>query len=283
MFSDILGINRRNIEFIQELNRREDYVLVDDKLTTKRICEQNNIPTASLIATCDSFAGISGFISSLCDAQSFALKPARGSGGNGIVIVKESSRDKWILSETETWDEDDRYEHVSNILYGAFSLDNGTDAAFAEELIRIHPDFAQFVTCGLPDVRVILHRGKPVLAMLRVPTVMSKGKANLHSGGFAVGVDLDSGVTQRGFFRNNYVSSNPENGASLEGRKIPFWDDLISVSEKLFTCFPLGYMGADFVIDADKGPLLLELNARPGLEIQNVTGCGLRKLLRGDV
>jgi D-alanine-D-alanine ligase-like ATP-grasp enzyme len=41
-------------------------------------------------------------------------------------------------------------------------------------------------------------------------------------------------------------------------------------------------MGVDFAIDAHHGPLVLELNARPGLEIQNVTGIGLRALLESE-
>jgi glutathione synthase/RimK-type ligase-like ATP-grasp enzyme len=30
----------------------------------------------------------------------------------------------------------------------------------------------------------------------------------------------------------------------------------------------LGYQGVDIVLDKDKGPMILELNARPGLNIQ---------------
>ncbi len=37
----------------------------------------------------------------------------------------------------------------------------------------------------------------------------------------------------------------------------------------------LGYIGADMVIDRDRGPLLLELNARPGLAIQMANRAGL--------
>ena len=40
----------------------------------------------------------------------------------------------------------------------------------------------------------------------------------------------------------------------------------------------LGYLGVDVVIDREQGPLILELNARPGLAIQiaNQSGLGLR-------
>ncbi|HSN51358.1 MAG TPA: sugar-transfer associated ATP-grasp domain-containing protein, partial [Woeseiaceae bacterium] len=37
----------------------------------------------------------------------------------------------------------------------------------------------------------------------------------------------------------------------------------------------LGYLGVDMVIDADRGPLMLEMNARPGLNIQIANRTGL--------
>lgn len=37
----------------------------------------------------------------------------------------------------------------------------------------------------------------------------------------------------------------------------------------------LGYIGVDMVLDEEKGPLILELNARPGLNIQIANDCGL--------
>jgi glutathione synthase/RimK-type ligase-like ATP-grasp enzyme len=42
----------------------------------------------------------------------------------------------------------------------------------------------------------------------------------------------------------------------------------------------------DIVVDRERGPLVLEINARPGLEIQNVVGRGLGDALaalRADV
>jgi hypothetical protein len=37
----------------------------------------------------------------------------------------------------------------------------------------------------------------------------------------------------------------------------------------------LGYIGADVVLDARRGPMVLELNARPGLAIQLANRAGL--------
>lgn len=41
----------------------------------------------------------------------------------------------------------------------------------------------------------------------------------------------------------------------------------------------LNYLGVDVVLDEERGPLVMEVNARPGLEIQNVSGFGLADLM----
>jgi len=41
----------------------------------------------------------------------------------------------------------------------------------------------------------------------------------------------------------------------------------------------LGYLGADIVLDKNRGPMMLEINARPGLAIQIANGRGLKTRL----
>lgn len=194
-------------------------------------------------------------------------------------MVISSTDDCWHFSDGTRWTREQQQEHVENILYGTFSLDATGDVAFAEELIEIHPDLRYFTSSGLPDIRVIVFEGTPVLAMLRVPTVQSHGKANLHAGGFALGIDIGTGVTGQGWYQGACSDCHPETGVPLVGKQVPFWDVIIAISKLLHDFFPLGYTGVDFAIDAVRGPLILELNARPGLEIQNVTAQGLRPLL----
>jgi alpha-L-glutamate ligase-like protein len=276
---DVMGMNRRNIDYIMELNRREHYTLVADKLTTKTMLNKNGIPTAPILAVCDAFFGINRFIEKLSRSSRFVVKPSRGSGGNGIVVVKWTEGGYWTLSGDKKWHKEQQQEHIENILYGTFSLDSTGDAAFAEDLIESHPGLCYFTEEGLPDIRLIACRRKLVAAMLRVPTRRSRGKANLHAGGFALGIDLSTGITGRGWYCGRYINCHPETGVSLAGQKIPCWNEMIGIGSQLQELFPLGYMGIDMTVDALRGPLVLELNARPGLEIQNVTGCGMRSIL----
>ncbi len=277
--ADVLGINRRNIDYIMKLNSRKHFALVDDKLATKKILSDNGIPSATVVAQCDSFFGIDEFLDILGRTSRFAVKPANGSGGNGIAVVKNSSNGFWTCADCSRWDREQQREYIGNILYGTFSLDASGDRAFAEDLIEIHPDLHYFSQEGLPDVRVVVVEGTPVLSMLRVPTNRSQGKANLHSGGFALDINLDTGITGTGWYNGGRITHHPETGVPLAGRHLPFWNEIITISQRLQEFFPLGYIGADFAFDATSGPLILELNARPGLEIQNVTGQGLRPLL----
>ncbi len=62
---------------------------------------------------------------------------------------------------------------------------------------------------------------------------------------------------------------------------MPSWDGVKDVARRAAAAVPLGYLGCDVVVDEHRGPLILEINARPGLEIQNVHGYGLGRAIRG--
>lgn len=80
--------------------------------------------------------------------------------------------------------------HISSILSGLYSLGGHRDRVLIE--YRVTPDqiFKSISYEGVPDIRIIVLMGYPVMAMLRLPTRQSGGKANLHQGAIGVGVDL---------------------------------------------------------------------------------------------
>ena len=113
------------------------------------------------------------------------------------------------------------------------------------------------------------------MGMVRIPTLASGGRANLHQGGIGVAMNLATGVTFRAVSRGESVLRHPETGGALIGRQLPHWEQTLEVARLAAASVPLGYVGVDIVVDAVRGPLVLELNARPGLEIQNINGRGL--------
>lgn len=62
--------------------------------------------------------------------------------------------------------------------------------------------------------------------------------------------------------------------------EIPKWDTLLEIAARCYELIGLGYIGVDIVLDKDKGPLILELNARPGLSIQIANRSGLLPRLK---
>jgi alpha-L-glutamate ligase-like protein len=132
---------------------------------------------------------------------------------------------------------------------------------------------------GTPDIRVLLYRRVPVMAMLRLPTRQSQGRANLHQGAVAAGIDLASGRTLGGVCAGRAADRHPDSGVAIAGVQIPCWDASLALAMRLADCLGLDYVGIDLLLDAAAGPVVLEANARPGLAIQIANRRGLTGLL----
>lgn len=271
----ILGINKRNIKYIYEYNERKDYSLADDKLISKKLLQEHGFPTPKLLGEFAHFFELHSIPRSLAKNSDFVIKPSRGMGGAGILVFDRYENGKWITGSGEEYDDEAIYQHSSMILSGVFSLDSTIDVVMVEEKIQIDDLFTRIAYQGIPDIRVIVFNGEPVMAMLRIPTKKSKGKANLHMGGIGVGIRMSDGITYISDTYRKGVEINPDNGERVVGIKIPHWDKIKKLSSEIQKIVPLGYMGLDWVIDKRYGPQILEMNVRPGLEIQNINGIGL--------
>lgn len=270
----ILGMNRRNACYILRHNQRKFYPLVDDKLKTKQLLEENGLPTPVLYFELR-YEFELRYLRELKHLKKFAVKPARGAEGRGILVIADKSEKGWLTTSGQLLTTDDIEYHVSNILAGLYSLGGVDDQAFIEYFVQSHPIFHPFTKKGVPDIRVILYRGVPVMSMLRLPTLQSKGKANLHQGAVGAGVDMLTGITLGGVHKNQLIEKHPDTQISISGHQIPFWNFILETAAKTAEIFKLGYFGIDFVIDRQLGPLILELNARPGLSIQLANRHGL--------
>jgi alpha-L-glutamate ligase-like protein len=148
-----------------------------------------------------------------------------------------------------------------------------------EYCVRFDPVFERVSHEGVPDIRVIVYRGVPVMSMVRLPTRMSDGKANLHQGAVGAGVDIATGRTLAGVLGNDVINEHPDTGQPIRGLEVPQWDVILEAAARSADITGLGYLGVDMVLDRELGPLMLELNARPGLNIQLANRCGLRPRL----
>ena len=271
----VLGMNRRNARHVLELNPRTYYPRVDDKLLTKRICEARGIRVPETYAVIERHGDIRRLVELVGDRQEFVIKPAKGSGGRGIVVIVEHDRETFVTSSGERIAAADLCYHVSTVLSGLYSLGGQIDRAILEQRIVRHPVFDGTAVGGTPDVRIILYRCVPVMAMVRLPTRASRGRANLHQGAVAAAIHLVTGQTFGGVSKGRVVASHPDTGHPIAGLEIPSWQTLLCSAMNLAEGLDLGYLGVDFVLDANLGPVVLEANARPGLAIQTANRQGL--------
>lgn len=271
----VLSINNRNANYVLRYNDRRKYPLVDDKLKTKQLALEHDIQVPGLLTYMDSESQANTADKILEPYQDFVVKPAQGAGGDGILVIQATHNGRYIKTNGLAVNTQQMQHHCSNILAGLFSLGGHRDVVLVEERIRPSTVFEQIAYQGVPDIRVIVFCGFPIMAMLRLPTRQSQGKANLHQGAIGAGVDITSGVTSQGVWFNDLTSTHPDTGNPLSGMQLPFWSDILKLSASCYDMTELGYLGVDIVIDDRRGPLMLELNARPGLNIQIANQAGL--------
>lgn len=275
----ILGINARNIDYIFAANPRKYYPLVDNKLLTKELAARAGVASPELYGVIEWQEQIRHFEEMIEGRDEFVIKPAQGSGGGGIMVIGGRNEKGYVKSSGSVLTRGDIRYHLSNVLNGLFSLGGVPDKAIIEYRVHIAPLFRDIAYQGVPDIRLIIYRGVPVMAMLRVPTKESDGKANLHAGGIGIGVSMKSGVTTGGIWRGQFINQHNDTGARLDGIAIPGWKKMLEIGARFEEIIGLGYIGVDLVIDDDLGPMLLEVNARPGLAIQVANKAGLKPRL----
>jgi len=275
----ILGINRRNAEYIMRSNPRAFFPLADDKLKTKQLAEAYQIPTPPLYHVVEHHGDIATLEREIGGYRNFVIKPARGAGGSGIILFTEHTAGGFVKQNGEVVPMKDLAYHISDILSGIYSLEGLEDRAFIEALVRPDTVFDEVTYRGVPDIRIIVYRGVPAMSMVRLPTRASDGKANLHRGAIGVGIDMVKGTTLAGVHRSGVVTHHPDTNKPVTGIRVPHWERMLFLSAKAVDMTGLDYLGVDLVIDQERGPLLLELNARPGLQIQIANQAGLLRRL----
>lgn len=273
-------MNRRNAEYILDHNPRCKFPLVDDKYRLAKLCARIGVSSPALysvVSSCGQLRHLPMLLKGLTD---FVIKPNRGSAGRGILVVTGRAGQDFLRHNGTRIQLHEIRQQITDVLSGMYSLGGQPDDVLIQQRVRLHPDFGPVSYKGIPDIRVILYRNQPAMAMLRLPTKASAGRANLHQGGIGAGIDLDTGVTHHAVLFNRAVTNHPDTHSSVVGLAVPHWREVLAMSAKVAQATGLGYLGVDIVVDATAGPLLLEANARPGLAIQIANGQGLARELR---
>ena len=273
----ILGMNARNIDYIGHYNDRKLYPFVDDKLQTKKLVKAHGLKSPELLGFIEFQGQIKKLLTLLPEDEGFVIKPAQGSGGKGILVIMHQANGKFCKANGECLGLDELKRHCSNILSGLYSLGGRDDVVIIERLIEFDDVFDGFSFEGVPDIRVIVYRGYPTMAMMRLSTSMSDGKANLHQGAVGVGIDIVTGRAISAVQYDRPIDRHPDTDKELSSLSVPHWKEILHLASGAYDMTSLGYLGADIVLDKHRGPMLLELNARPGLAIQIANAKGLKK------
>lgn len=265
----ILGRNKRNLTYIRPYNLSRSKKIADDKLLTKKILKAEGIPTPETIKVIRSYADVTNINFDVLP-KSFVMKPASGLEGDGIQIFY--NRDKygnWIRADKSRASVEDLKGFFADIIDGRYSLHSAKDIVILEERIKLYKGFKYYTYKGAPDVRVIVFNKVPIMAYIRFPTEASEGKANLQKGAIGAAIDIARGVTTHAIIgKGTRIEFVPHTRLRLSGIKIPYWERILRYAVEAHIVTRLGFGAFDFLIDRDKGPVLVEANARPGLSIQ---------------
>lgn len=271
----IMGINRRNADYVLKYNDRRLYPVVDDKIITKERAIAAGIQVPELYGVISTEKEIEQLDRIIGERADFVIKPAQGAGGDGILVISDRFEHRFRTVSGKIVSRAEIEYQISSILTGLYSLGGHRDRALIEYRVTPDPIFKSISYEGVPDIRIIVLMGYPVMAMVRLPTRQSSGKANLHQGAIGVGVDLATGITLQGTWLNNIIQKHPDTTNDVQDVQLPYWEGFMKLAAGCHELCGLGYIGVDMVLDQDKGPLILELNARPGLNIQIANNCGL--------
>ena len=247
---------------------------------TKKLAEEVGVNTPKLIAEISWQYELRHLNDVLEQHKEFVIKPNHGSGGGGIVVVKDTLPVGFKKGSDDVISRQEIIFHCQNILSGMYSLGGQSDTVIIEDRVKFDHVFEEISFQGVPDVRIVVMEGKPIMGMLRLPTKRSDGKANLHLGGIGVGIDMKTGQTTHAVQFNTYIERHPETGHFFKDRRVPMWNEMLAIAVKMQEASKLGYIGVDIVLDRERGPLVLEINARPGISIQIANNCGLREAIQ---
>src|SRR5699024_300667 len=239
----VIGINQRNSDYVLGLNERKYFPLVDDKIRTKQLALDAGLQVPEKYGVIRTEQGIPKIEQIAEQHGDFVIKPAQGAGGDGILVITDRIQGYYRTASGRLISRENLGFHLSGIISGLYSLGGQRDQALIEYRVQPTDQFDSISIGGVPDIRIIVLKGFPLLAMVRLPTQQSDGKANLHQGAIGVGVDIATGQTLAGTWNDLKIDNHPDTGNPVAGVRITDWQACLELATGFYELTGLGYLG----------------------------------------
>ena len=254
---------------------------LNDKLLFARICERADLPTAEIIAHVraggyETLQGepVSRETLELPEADLFA-KPSMGKGGRGTAIAHYIGKGRYEYSDGGTM--------TARELLDSLAARSNEQPLLIQKRLFNHPEMLDLCANALCCVRIMTCRNENggfevTNAVLRMAQKMESTVDGLHRGGIAARVDVETGAlgygTDLGFKPGvGWVDRSPRNGAQIAGRVLPEWPATRDLVLRAHATFPYkAWVGWDVAITPD-GPVIVEGNGAPCVDILQRVDC----------
>jgi hypothetical protein len=265
---------------IYPLLRRGVWTELNDKKIFADFCADNDIPSVPyLVYLRDSAAD-----GQLPDYDLF-VKPANGRGGRGA--------ERWDRVAPGQFADPAGQRLDAQALLQYLKRRADRCPIIVQRRVRPHCALADLTSGALPTIRVttcLNERGDPEIvgAVLRMAIGGNRTVDNLHAGGIATNVGLGDGVLSSASnlgmdAKLGWLDRHPDTGAQISGRTLPLWSDTKALAIRAHRSFSDRVLvGWDIAI-TDDGPVIVEGNSSPDLDILQRFGSPVCSSRFGDL
>jgi hypothetical protein len=249
---------------IYPLLRRGVTSELNDKRLFADFCRDNDLPAVTYLMYLDG----SGDPGVLPDQDLF-VKLADGRGGRGAERWDRIGERLFCSGRGEQLNAGDLRDRLAARARSA--------PLIVQPRIEPHRDLLDLTTGALPTVRVTTcldkkGAGEVVSAVFRMAIGENRTVDNLHAGGIASGVAIETGSLSRASnlgmdSRLGWLERHPDTGAMIACRTLPLWRETKALAVRAQSVFADRVLvGWDIAI-TDDGPVLVEGNSSPDLDI----------------
>jgi alpha-L-glutamate ligase-like protein len=266
-------------DLIIKYNPKETLETID-KVQEKVRLKEAGVPIPETYLILEGEEDLESFDRWLTDRKDgFVIKPSKGHGGSGVLVVTRKVARRFILPSNRGVESSYLVRHVQRIISGHYTRKE-PDRALVEERLVLSNRLRELRTPGLLDLRIVCFKGFPVMAMTRLPTKRSGGRANIHQGAIGAGISICDGKIISATYLRRTIKRHPTSGRALIGFGFNMWEEILETAVSAADCMGMGFVGVDLTVAEGRGVVVLEVNKRPGLEIQNANRAGMKRRIR---